>query len=404
MKKAILFGPEGPDTSAEGVVTAKFALMLQKRDWDIYWICHDTEINYGNKIKDVPYHVISVRNDVIRKLSRSFRRIPILKYVYLLDSFIWCYKAYRIAQKVYKQREVDYIFSRIMPQYGHLPALMLKKKFNIPWIANWSDPMPRKKAPKPYGNGFDAPISVFEKFYISKICKYADFHIFPSDRLKDYYLHYLPVVHDKCLTIPHIINKNIFPPQEDHKRLRLYHIGGGLIERNPTLFFKALRNVLNMGEYRDDELEINFIGPIEGAVEDIAKDEGVCEIIHFLGRKSYNEALNFICAADILLLIEAPMKEGIFLPSKVADILGYHKPIFAISPQQGVMKDLISQYGGGIVVDCLSLKSIEQGLNLLFFDWKNNRLKSAKYNTNNLYDKFTEENIYLKIQQSIVGI
>lgn len=84
-----------------------------------------------------------------------------------------------------------------------------------------------------------------------------------------------------------------------------------------------------------------------------------------MGRKPYNEALNYICAADILLLIEAPMKEGIFLPSKVADILGYHKPIFAISPQKGVMKDLISQYGGGIVVDCLSLSSIERGLEQL---------------------------------------
>lgn len=401
IKRTIIFGPEGPGTSAEGVVTAKFASMLQKQGWDIYWICHDTEINYGNKIKDVSYHVISVRNNLIQKLSQLFRPIPILRYIYLLDSIVWCYKAYRVAKKINRDSRINYIFSRIMPQYGHLPALMLKREYGIPWIANWSDPMPREKAPKPYGNGVDAPISRFEKFYISKICKYADTHTFPSDRLRDYYLLYLPAKREKCFTIPHIIDKDIHSLVESHEMLRLYHIGGGLIERNPTLFFRALRNVLNMSKYNSSNIEINFIGPIEGDVVDIARKERVSDIIHFLGRKPYNEALNFISVADILLLIEAPMKEGIFLPSKVADILGYHKPIFAISPQQGVMKDLISRYGGGIVVDCLSLNSIEQGLERLFDDWGNNKLNSEQYNTYNLYDRFTEKNIYLEIQQLI---
>ena len=131
------------------------------------------------------------------------------------------------------------------------------------------------------------------------------------------------------------------------------------------------------------------------------KKEGVSDIIHLLGRKPYNEALNYICAADILLLIEAPMKEGIFLPSKVADILGYHKPIFSISPQDGVMKDLITQYGGGIVVDCLSLSSIESGLEQLFDDWLNNKLDTVQYNTQNLYNQFTEKNVYLEVQRTI---
>lgn len=401
MKKAIIFGPEGPDSSAEGVVTAKFAWMLYKQGWNIYWICHDTKVNYGNDIKEVPYHVISVRNDVIQKLTRAFRRIPILKYVYLLDSFIWSYKAYRRAKKIHKQIHIDYIFSRIMPQYGHLPALMLKKSSDIPWIANWSDPMPREKAPRPYGYGVDAPISKFERLYISQICKYADSHTFPSNRLKEYYLHYLPTKPEKCFTLPHIINKDVFPSVKVHEKLRLYHIGGGLIERNPTLLFRALRNVLDRTQYSLDKLEINFIGPIEGNVVNIAKKEGVSDIIHLLGRKPYNEALNYICAADILLLIEAPMKEGIFLPSKVADILGYHKPIFAISPQKGVMKDLISQYGGGIVVDCLSLSSIERGLEQLFDDWVNNKLDTAQYNTQNLYKQFTEKNVYLEVQRII---
>ena len=51
----------------------------------------------------------------------------------------------------------------------------------------------------------------------------------------------------------------------------------------------------------------------------------------------------------MMLVVEAPINEGIFLPSKVVD-LQYSKPIL-LYPRNGVMNDLIA-HGGGIVADC----------------------------------------------------
>lgn len=400
-KTIIIFGPEGPDSSAEGVVTAKFKSMLQHQGWKVYWIYHDTDTNYYGKHVNTNPYLIGIKNPFIQKLSQLLRQIPILKYIYHLDSILWCYKAYRKAKMIHSETSVDYIFSRIMPQYGHLPALLFKKHTNIPWIANWSDPMPRNKAPKPYGSGVDSPIPKIQQYYLQKICQYANCHTFPSEYLKDFYLHYLPAKKEKSFTLAHIIDKDITPSIPKHNILKLSHIGGGLIQRDPTLFFKALKNVLEKIEFQDILIQVDFIGPIEGNVDCKAKDTGVDKIVHFAGKRPYNEALEYIKQADILLIIEAPMEEGIFLPSKVADILGYHKPMFAVSPPKGVLKDLITQLKGGLVVDCLSLTSIENGLEQLFSDWKSNQLHAPQYDTKDLYYEFSEKNVWNQLQNII---
>lgn len=401
MKHIIIFGPEGPDSSAEGVVTAKFAQMLVNHNIDVYWISHSTTVNYGNNGKLYDYKIISIKNTLIQNLIEKFKNIPGLNKIKYLDIIIWCIKAYKKALQINKSINIDCIFSRIMPQYGHLPALFFKRSTKVKWIANWSDPMPRNKAPMPYGNGVNAPISTIYRHYLKAICKYADIHTFPSNHLKDYYLHYLPATKNLCHVIPHIIDKNIARVNVEHQELRLYHIGGGLIQRNPTLFFRALRNVINDNNY-DIPIDIQFIGPIEGNVKEIAKNEGVDKIIHFIDRVSYDKALEYIANADIMLIIEAQMDEGIFLPSKLADILGYHKPVFAISPKNGVLNELITNYHGGRVADCMSINSIQDNLIQIFCDWATDKLKNIIYNTTNLRSPFTEDNVW-QVTQDIIS-
>ena len=287
-----------------------------------------------------------------------------------------------------------------MPQYGHLPAVWLSSKTKIAWIANWSDPMPHSKAPIPYGKGLSSNISFNTKWYLKKICKNADFHTFPSNRLKNYYLNYLPANPEKCFVLPHIIDKNIYPQIPPHCELRLYHIGGGLSERNPHLFFKALHEVLHMEKFKNFQIDVKFIGPIEAGIEELIKEDNIDNIVKLIGRKPYSEAMGYIEKADMVIVLEAPMEEGIFLPSKIADILGYHKPIFAISPAKGVLADLISTYGCGITTDGKSLSSIKEGLIKVFEQWSEGNLKEH-YNISTAYDIFTEKAVWKTLSNII---
>lgn len=399
-KTIIIFGPEGPNVSAEGVVTLKLMNLFRKHHWNVIWIYHELESHYNNvnKTDNIEGIFICINNLYLHKLSKWFKHIPVLKYIYHLDSLLWSYKAYKKAQKIHRRHPVDYTFSRIMPQYGHLPALLFSKKTHVPWIANWSDPMPRNKAPEPYGAGINSPISKNNKFYLNKICKYAKAHTFPSSYLKDYYLQYLPANSLQCYVLPHVIDKNIKIPYHQHESLIMSHIGGGLIQRNPTLFFNALKNVKEKERYKNLQLKINFVGPIEKYIIDIVNELQLTHIVSFTGKLPYIESLKHIQDSDILLIIEAPMKEGIFLPSKITDVLSYHKPIFAISPPKGVLKSLINTYKGGLIADCLSQLNIEERLKSLFDDWKKNRLQSDKYQTSMLFQQFSEDTIWKQLQ------
>lgn len=390
---AVLFCPEGPEMSAEGIVTAKFVKMLCSNGWNVLWICHGTTVNYGGVWEDERCQVETVTNETLLKWSKRLAKIPVLKYIYLLDSMLWSVRAYRIGRRYTEHQHVSCILSRIMPQYGHLPALLLNRKTKIRWIANWSDPMPHAKAPIPYGKGLSAKMSRWTKWYLKSICENVAYHTFPSKQLMDYYLNYLPANPKQCRVVPHIIDKDLTPANEAHQELRIYHIGGGMRERNPHLFFQALHNVTVMDEFRDMKLDVKFVGPIESDIENLIKTDAVDGMVELVGRKPYHVAMEYISQADIVLVIEAQMQEGIFLPSKVADILSCHKPIFAVSPPRGVLADLIANTRCGIATNGLSLSSIEDGLKELFREWKKGGL-NVQYNSTKAYNMFSEANVW----------
>ena len=59
------------------------------------------------------------------------------------------------------------------------------------------------------------------------------------------------------------------------------------------------------------------------------------------------------------------MKEGIFLPSKFADYVSRGKPVLCLSPKVGVINDLVSEYGGGVVVESTNKDQILDALKLI---------------------------------------
>lgn len=387
-KNILLFCPTPPNYGAEGIVSLKFVEMLISMGYKIFWI-YNKPVNYVSNLNNENIYIIEINNIFYKRNFPKF------------DSIVWSIKAYFAAKKITKRNKINFFLSRIMPQYGHLPAILLKIKTGIPWIANWSDPLPQSKGPFPYGKGVNSHLNRLSKFYLSCISKYADFHTFPCKNLMDNFLEYLPIKESHCFIIPHIINKNIYAKNCDDV-LRISHIGGGLNERNPRLFFRAIKKISEV--YNDIKLEVNFVGPIEGNIENIIKEEKVEDIIKLTGLVPYEESLSYISKSNIVLIIEAQMDNGIFLPSKLADILGFHKPILTISPQKGVMHDLINNYGGGLFADCMNYESIESSLIELFLDFKNNKLVDNKYRTEKLYDQFKGENIKEKFNNIIKKI
>lgn len=396
----LLLGPQGPNAGAEGMVTNKFVSMMRKNGWRVIWLFQGSSDNNHSDIKDdSDFIAISSLNSKLR--ANFFSKIASIFNNPFLNSLGWCLDAYFEAKRIIKNEHIDLISSRIMPKYGHLSALYISRKYDLLWHANWSDPLPQYMAPTPYGKGTKAPMSKFDRWYLANICKQATFHTFPSERLLKHYLRYVPASANRCYILPHIAESHKKSSPYSEHILTMTYVGGGLKQRDPELFFQALSQVRAKLKIENITIEIKFVGSIEEQVLAACIRQNVKDFVTFIGSVSYEASLNYIQKADINLVIEAPMKEGIFLPSKLADIVSCGKPMFVVSPQEGVLHDLISKYGGGIFTNNQSVESIKAGLITLIDDWKNHRLNSPKYQTQELYQLFSMNTVWKRFSAII---
>ena len=94
---------------------------------------------------------------------------------------------------------------------------------------------------------------------------------------------------------------------------------------------------------------------------------------------------------DVLVLLEAIMEKGIFFASKFTDYAQTGRPILALSPTEGFAVSILTEHGGGLVVDNSNPDSIKQGLSKLLVMKQNHSLKNLS--STNLYNVFKPERI-----------
>jgi glycosyltransferase involved in cell wall biosynthesis len=97
------------------------------------------------------------------------------------------------------------------------------------------------------------------------------------------------------------------------------------------------------------ELHVSFVGTPVASHLQLASRLGLDDVVEFTGRLSFAESSRRAGAADVLLVIDAPATESLFLPSKLIDYLPAGKPILALTPPRGASADLIRALGYPII-------------------------------------------------------
>jgi hypothetical protein len=92
---------------------------------------------------------------------------------------------------------------------------------------------------------------------------------------------------------------------------------------------------------------------------------GQGEYVKIIEPLSYSEAMQKMAKYDVLMILEAPLAKGIFLPSKLSDYAQLNKPILAISPAIGEVKNILERYGGGTAANNESVDDIYAKLSFL---------------------------------------
>jgi glycosyltransferase involved in cell wall biosynthesis len=118
--------------------------------------------------------------------------------------------------------------------------------------------------------------------------------------------------------------------------------------RTPDALLHALSTLATRRPLAN-EIAVTFVGSVGASHRRLTSRLGLDAIVGFTGRVPFAESARSAASADVLLLIDAPADENLFLPSKLIDYLPARKPILALTPPCGASADLVRALGYPVV-------------------------------------------------------
>jgi glycosyltransferase involved in cell wall biosynthesis len=387
-----------PPIWPEGIVNANLATAMKRAGWKIDVIVagyrggtdrYPSDAAERTELAD-NVHIVKIGKQVKTHTSKRLKNLirGFLLTGRLLRQLDWGLSVLKIAEKLNRQVHYDAILSRAIPDYAHFAALLVHQRTRIPWIANWNDPVPNHKFPPPYGQGPDSRLTPKLQKWYDCVCNRCTWHTFPSERLRSYMCSYLPGnIISKSSVIHHVaIGKHDFAIPR-HNNFSMCYAGSVLPPRDVDVFFEGIKR-FKQSLNTDEPFYVRFLVDKPERVSNCARSKGIEDVIVIEPAVPYSQMPELLSQSDVLVIIEAPLKEGIFMASKIVDYVQIGRPILSLSPKIGTNADLLTKYGGGIAVDCQSPDSVHQALRILYNHWKSGTLHQA-YGSDRLFDHFS---------------
>ena len=304
---------------------------------DVYNSLYPSIYDLPDLKDNISINILRVSNKI--NISTLYGHLRcLLKTGYVYKGSHWAIPAIKEAEKLIKVNKYDYILTRNAP--SEIVGIYLARKYKIKLITNFNDPFPMERYPPPYGFGPNAKTSKIKLKLLRDIVEYSSYITFPVDRLRDYCLNYFPGLDiKKTFITPHIVDDNLIVSarQEKTDMLKIVHSGDISKPRDPYNFLLALKKIIDSGE---KNIQVDFIGRQNANFLELVKELKLDHFVFVKPQLDYYRNLEEISLYDIALIIEAPLDEGIFLPTKVADYLQCNVPIAVCSPPVGVLNDL----------------------------------------------------------------
>ncbi|HYG73853.1 MAG TPA: hypothetical protein VEK08_02380 [Planctomycetota bacterium] len=242
------------------------------------------------------------------------------------------------------------IYSRSHPPASNLVALdLVNGPFRgVPWVAYFNEPWS--------GNTFyKSPVTrAALGRYERQIFETATELIFATDALRDAMLAGAePEILAKAHVIPPAFHPDWYGKAELPVLFRqirpagkvIAHVGDLHPYRSPAKLYEAIAALSK--QHADLAAKLHFwqIGEMDESFVNLEREHGVAGNVQLFSPVSYLESLAVMKAADVLLLIDSPVRRSVFLPSKLVDYLGARKPILGLTPKGSYCARLLESWG-----------------------------------------------------------
>lgn len=281
----------------------------------------------------------------------------------------WIKPAVRFLTGYLKENPVDLIVSTGPPHSMHLIALEIKRKLNIPWLADFRDPWTNidfytRLRLTPWA---DRKHQLLEK----KVLQTADMVDTVSWSWAEDFKRILPR-EIEVITNGYDPEDFEFEELEPDQHFSIIHIGSFNKDRNPEALWVALAGMADSDEQFRKDLRIRFAGQTDGSILQSLSEKGLKDNCEDFGYLVHKKSLSLLKQSQVLLLPlnDAPNVSGI-IPGKLFEYMAAEKPILVIGPQDGDTARIIRESGAGHVAGFNETDDIRRIVEEYYQSWLN---------------------------------
>ncbi|HYP13240.1 MAG TPA: hypothetical protein VEQ63_04895, partial [Bryobacteraceae bacterium] len=268
------------------------------------------------------------------------------------DAVMWPLSAVKTAEELMRSQPLEAVISTFPPVNTHLTASILHARHQIPWIADFRDPL----AANPFRKltGFPGVVDTMleRRFFRQSSSTLAVSDVVCED-WKARYPQYASKFH---------LLWNGYDPEEDITALPLpprskrviSHVGSLYGSRNPTPLLSSLDRLMERGRVASGSACFRLVGELDKRIAATNSElferlerRGSLELVPNMPRA---QALDELRLSDYLFLVDISERKGYTVPAKIFEYLRVGRPILTYTDEGSPVDRILAGSGVPSVV------------------------------------------------------
>ena len=263
----------------------------------------------------------------------------------------WRWGAALCGGSLIRRRRPDVLWSTYPIATAHVIGADYHRRFGIPWVADFRDPMAQ--------DGYPADPRIWKAFKAIEqhTLETARWSVFTTPGAARSYANRYPRFAPNIRVLPNGYDETSFAAVDGLMSepltpgaITLLH--SGVVypsERDPTCLFEALERLVSAGKFGQGRLKVRFRAPGNDAMlNELARRHGLQAVVEVLPPTEYRHALAEMLRADGLLILQAAnCNEQI--PAKLYEYLRAGRPILALTDPSGDTAGAVRGAGIGAI-------------------------------------------------------
>lgn len=310
----------------------------------------------------------------------------------------WVKPSYKYLKRYLENHPVDFIITTGPPHSLHLIGKKLKRRFDIPWIADFRDPWTKiyyyPELP------LSVPANALHHHLEKKILEKADRVITVGETIAR---ELQEIANRDAEVIHNGYDHEEMPPAKppNNEKFRIIHTGNISRTKNQPFFWQTIRNLLDDNPELKNVLEIVLAGTMDYSVDANIREYSLESFVHKTGYLPHADILQLQQTASLLLLMISNTQhaKGV-LTGKLFEYLASQKPIITIAPADSDLAKEIRECKAGKVVDFENKESLYKTIEQYYSDFREGKLQSESEG----FEKFSRMELTNKLVDVLESI